>query len=71
MEDKVDTSTAEALCSDIFHEATLQLLAILFQEPTDKIKDDRSHVVLVNGMVLRVVVQELTLLLLDSDRDLL
>ena len=57
VEDEVDTGTSKTFSCNILDESTLQLLAVLFEEPTDQVKDYRSHVVLIHGMVLRIVIQ--------------
>ena len=57
VEDEVDTGTSKTFSCNILDESTLQLLAVLLEEPTDQVKDYRSHVVLIHGMVLRIVIQ--------------
>ena len=71
MEYVVNACTTLAFSGDIADEATLQLLAVLLEELADEVENDGPLAILIHGQVLRVVREQLALLLLDRQRDLL
>lgn len=71
VENEIDAGASQTLRGHVSDKPALQLLAILFDEFTDQVQDDGAHAVLVNGQVLGVVGQQLSLLLLNRQSDLL